>query len=53
MIENRPGYDRAPWFADAMRSVVRSFSEGNLALVLKRDDRVFSFSVSEHGERHR
>ena len=52
-IENRPHNDGVPWFAEAMRLVVRSFSDRNLAVTLKLDDRVFSFSASEHGEKQR
>lgn len=52
-IENRPHNDGVPWFAEAMRLVVRFFSDRNLAVTVRLDDRVFSVSASEHGEKQR
>ena len=39
--------------SEAMRFVIRSLSDRNLAVTLKLGDRVFSFSASEHGEKQR
>jgi hypothetical protein len=63
VTENRPHDEGVPWFHAITRLVVRiaeslrdagaEVSDRNLAVTLKVDDRVFSFSASERGETQR
>lgn len=49
-MESSSHQDRVQWFAETIRSVAQRILEGDIAVILKRDGRVVSFSVSERDD---